>query len=194
MVLTKYEHSLNEPPLPPPPPPPPTSPLQPLSHNSPLLLTKYPTHTPNLHHSDDYFKTRKKISPFKGMSPTSSSSSSSSSPSMISSLFNRVVVVSPHLIISNKFSNFICTKYVKILFKYFLFLFMSMFLVLFMVQAYKCVHKYNLNQRDVTESLNALKHNYRHLRTLTNNNHSSHLNEQVSIEVYHENGIKLKTR
>ena len=169
MVLTKYEHLINEPTTPPlshnsPPPPPPP----------PLLLTKYPTHTPNLHHNDDYFKTRK-----KGMYPTASSSSS---PSMISSLFSRVVVVSPHLIISNKFSNFICTKYVKILFKYFLFLFVSLFLVLFVVQAYKCVHKYNLNQRDVTESLIALKHNYRHLRTLTNN-HSSHLNEQV-IEAF----------
>lgn len=169
MVLIKYEHLKNEPlpsqpPLPAPtPPPPPPSPPPPLSpplqslYSPPLLLTKYTTNTTpkqqQHNDSDEYYKTRKKISPFKNMTTPFTSSCSFCTRALI--------VSSPHH--HHLIANLACTKYFKILLKYFLFVFMSMFFLLFMVQAYKCVHRFNLNQRDVHASLNTLKLNYMRL-------------------------------
>ena len=173
MVLIKYEHLKNETKQSTSLPQTQASP----SSSPPSLLTKYPSHTTptknqQLYDSDDYFKARKKISPFKQIA-------NMTTPMTSCSLCTRVIASSPHHLIAN----LACTKYFKIFSKYFLFVFMTMFFLLFMVQAYKCVHKFNLNQREVHASLNTLKLNYRRL------NYSSHLNEHVRVLFQ----IKLKS-
>ena len=117
MVLIKYEHLKNETKQSTSLPQTQASP----SSSPPSLLTKYPSHTTpaknqQLYDSDDYFKARKKISPFKQIA-------NMTTPMTSCSLCTRLVASSPHHLIVN----LACTKYFKIFTKYFLFVFMTMF-------------------------------------------------------------------
>ena len=107
-------------------------------------LYKYPVLTPKLHSSDDYFKSRKKISPFKQIANLT--------PSFWSN--------SPHITAFR--ASF--PAYFRVFFKYILLVAVTLFVVLFFFQAYKSFRQFNLSQRGVHTSWHAFSQNVKHLK------------------------------
>ena len=123
-------------------------------------LKKYPHYTPRFTNTTTYhqktpesnYNVRKKTSPCKQLATN------------LTPTFCRVSVAKMSAFNVHAF------KFVKLISTYFLFVFLPVFFVVAMVQAYKCVHKFNINQLQLHASVRSLNQNYKYYLLTGSNN------------------------